>query len=1174
MAKPFHIKNFIIFFLGIFYFTSTILAQSSSATYTVSDLPTGDNVYDPTCNGPLTPLIVNIPPGANVTSIDVAYDMTATAAGGGWMSEQESQLFCQETAQDEGGDASGAGAAAGTFSYNRTGLTLGNGISATGVLTFEMRAYRTWSGVAGCNAAVNKVDNNTWTIIVNYTNPIPMVYVSSTSTQNNSSDVPTCSANQNIIGFEVVMDGGLNLIDLTQIQMDMTGTTAITDLANIDVFYTGTNSTFTPINLFGSATPTVGTITLNGVQTLAAGVNYFWIAYDVAASPTIGNLLDAQCSQITIDGSTFAPTITTPVGSRTIGVCAGTPGGITNNLTLWLDGTDGANNGVAAATNGGSVDAWINRSGNPGCPELNQGTAAQMPTFKTNALNFNPVVSFDGTNDQLSRSVLGSDMFGTTNNTIFFVHKYYSGTVYFKWEQGSSGNRVGYENSGGFTRFDYPTDAAGNQNIGTFGLDPLGQIVTATTDASNSVLRNMGLQNATNPITGNLNTTFTSDLSIGENVTFSIPSEVDFAEVIIFNETLSAVEQNKVESYLAIKYGMTLGINGTSLNYNSSAGTVIWDAGLNIGYNFDIGGVSRDDLTDQDQRKSKSINQNLGIDRSILTVANGTNFSNPTLPVSDLTHFIWGNNDAATNFSNVATFSTVNGNNVDAVLDRYWKSQETGGLGVVTLHFDMTTATNITNWSKLTLLVDGDGDFTTGATSFAPSLIDSTGILSLEFEHDFSNADGFFFTLAETSIPNLEIDNPLPVVECDSFTLVPITGSNVINPQYYTGSLGTGTPISVGTVITADTIIYLYDETGGSPNVFDEDTLTITILNAVNSTDVQTACGNFVWINGTTYNTTNNTATHTIAGGASNGCDSIVALDLTINTFAGTDTQTDCNSFTWANGDGNTYTTTNNTATHTIIGGAITGCDSIVTLNLTIINSTNGTDVQAACSSFTWANGDGNTYTTTNNTATHTIIGGSTTGCDSIVTLNLTITNSTNGTDAQTACSSFTWANGDGNTYTTTNNTATYTISGGAASGCDSIVTLDLTFDTTLLIDLGEDIYSCDELITLSPGNGYSTYTWNTNETESSVIINDYGLYTVEVMDIDGCIGHDEIEIIKECPYSLWVPNAFSPNGDDRNEVFNPVGYNLKSFSLKVFNRWGNLLFETNTIGNGMGWNL
>jgi hypothetical protein len=67
------------------------------------------------------------------------------------------------------------------------------------------------------------------------------------------------------------------------------------------------------------------------------------------------------------------------------------------------------------------------------------------------------------------------------------------------------------------------------------------------------------------------------------------------------------------------------------------------------------------------------------------------------------------------------------------------------------------------------------------------------------------------------------------------------------------------------------------------------------------------------------------------------------------------------------------------------------GCDSIVTLNLTINNVVTGTDVQTACNSYTWI--DGITYNASTNTPTFTIVGGSSTGCDSIVTLDLTINN-------------------------------------------------------------------------------------------------------------------------------------------------------------------------------------
>jgi hypothetical protein len=149
-----------------------------------------------------------------------------------------------------------------------------------------------------------------------------------------------------------------------------------------------------------------------------------------------------------------------------------------------------------------------------------------------------------------------------------------------------------------------------------------------------------------------------------------------------------------------------------------------------------------------------------------------------------------------------------------------------------------------------------------------------------------------------------------------------------------------------------------------------------------------------------------------------------------------TDVKSACDNYTWI--DGLTYTSDNNTATYVLPNAA--GCDSTVTLNLTIKNSTTGTDVQSACDSYTWI--DGLTYTSSNNAATHVLTNAA--GCDSTVTLNLTIKNSSASTDAQTACRSFTWI--DGLTYTSSNNTATMLFTN--AAGCDSTVTLDLTINT------------------------------------------------------------------------------------------------------------------------------
>jgi hypothetical protein len=304
---------------------------------------------------------------------------------------------------------------------------------------------------------------------------------------------------------------------------------------------------------------------------------------------------------------------------------------------------------------------------------------------------------------------------------------------------------------------------------------------------------------------------------------------------------------------------------------------------------------------------------------------------------------------------------------------------------------------------------------------------------------------------------------------CDSIVTLDLTINNFVTGTDVQTACNTYTWID-GITYNASTNTPTFTIVGGSSAGCDSTvTLNLTINTVVNGTDVQTACNSFTWIDGITYNASTNTPMFTIVGGSSTGCDSIVTLDLTINSIvAGTDAQTACNSFTWI--DGITYNASTNTPTFTIVGGSSTGCDSIVTLDLTINNIVAGTDAQTACNSFTWI--DGVTYNASTNTPTFTIVGGSSTGCDSIVTLNLIINTVVTGTDVQTACNTYTWI--DGITYNASTNTPTFTIVGGGSTGCDSIVTLDLTINNFVT---GTDVQTACNTYTWIDGITYNAST-------------------------------------------------------------------------------------------------
>ena len=240
-------------------------------------------------------------------------------------------------------------------------------------------------------------------------------------------------------------------------------------------------------------------------------------------------------------------------------------------------------------------------------------------------------------------------------------------------------------------------------------------------------------------------------------------------------------------------------------------------------------------------------------------------------------------------------------------------------------------------------------------------------------------------------------------------------------------------------------------------------TLKLKINKSKTSTDVINECDSYTWIDGVTYTESNYTAKKTLTTAA--GCDSVVTLNLTINhSSTGTDVQTACDSYTWI--DGVTYTESNYTATKILTNSV--GCDSVVTLNLTLNHTTYGTDHQVACDSLRWI--DGNLYTASNHTATCVITNEA--GCDSVVTLDLTINKSNTGIDNVVACDRYTWING--HTYSSNNNTATYTLKN--AAGCDSVVTLNLTINKS---SIGTDVHEACGSFTWIDGN---TYTESTNE--------------------------------------------------------------------------------------------
>ncbi|HVA99613.1 MAG TPA: PKD domain-containing protein, partial [Bacteroidia bacterium] len=76
---------------------------------------------------------------------------------------------------------------------------------------------------------------------------------------------------------------------------------------------------------------------------------------------------------------------------------------------------------------------------------------------------------------------------------------------------------------------------------------------------------------------------------------------------------------------------------------------------------------------------------------------------------------------------------------------------------------------------------------------------------------------------------------------------------------------------------------------------------------------------------------------------------------------------------------------------------------------------------------------------------------------------------------------------------------------------------------------------------------------------------------TLTVMNADSCFASNEYCLVIQPDWAIYVPNAFTPNGDGLNDVFIAKGFGLDpdGFKMYIFDRWGNLIFNTNNINQG-----
>ena len=389
------------------------------------------------------------------------------------------------------------------------------------------------------------------------------------------------------------------------------------------------------------------------------------------------------------------------------------PGGVTGNLELWLKAD-------AGFTYTSSNDAeWKDQSQNKLALNVNliqnPSTGTVAPTLAENSNNFNPTLAFDGANTGLASAVDAAN-FDFSEMTVFSVQQLVPGAYsHCVWHYNNNGSNdlALFIDGGTDNKFNVTVNNATLGNLTTPVLnDDISHLVGFTSNASSSeiyvdaanVLTTTGQSQL--PANGALMIGLDADGAEAQDGGNHLKGNI--GEVLMYRQKMSDTDRQKVQSYLALKYGITLD-QTSATDYLASDGTNKMWTNDNDGYATDIFGIGRDDASGLNQKVSKSVN-----DGSILTVALDANFtlanndaSRTTEHTNDKQFLVIANNGAALTTQETELDATT-GFNIR--LAREWKVDATNFTQNISMKFEGYDET----WS---LIATADGNFSSGVTT-------------------------------------------------------------------------------------------------------------------------------------------------------------------------------------------------------------------------------------------------------------------------------------------------------------------------------------------------------------------------------------------------------------------------------------------------------------------------
>lgn len=169
--------------------------------------------------------------------------------------------------------------------------------------------------------------------------------------------------------------------------------------------------------------------------------------------------------------------------------------------------------------------------------------------------------------------------------------------------------------------------------------------------------------------------------------------------------------------------------------------------------------------------------------------------------------------------------------------------------------------------------------------------------------------------------------------------------------------------------------------------------------------------------------------------------------------------------------------------------------------------------------------------------------------------------------------SSYLWNDGSTTQTLMVNGAGTYYVTVKDNNGCKGS---DTTKITSILPPpsgfLPTDSFVCTNLpLLLQPSYVFTSYLWSTGSTDSVVKITKPGIYSLEVTDNNNCKGRASITIAsRECLFGFYIPTAFTPNNDGKNDTFKPLlNGRLKKFDFLIYDRWGQIVFHSRDVKKG-----